>query len=195
MRGRGWVRAAPTLLILVLFMLLCDGTGVILLTLAAAGLHECGHLLAARLLKIRVRGMRLDFFGARLEIEGYMISFGKEWLLCAAGPITSLLAALLGALFWSAFPAVQMFSCASLVLGLINLLPIRSFDGGRMLECSLCVMIGPQRTQLIMRGISLVFLFLLWSLAVYFLLRAGDGVSLFCFSLGLFLRFFDGEEF
>ena len=188
------MRMTPTLLILVLLMLAGDGTGVLFLTFAAAGLHECGHLLAARLLKIRMRGMRLDFFGARLEIEGRMISFGEEWLLSAAGPITSLVAALIAALFWAFSPAAQIFSCASLVLGLINLLPIRSFDGGRMLECGLNAFISPDRTRVIMRGISLVFLFLLWSLAVYFLLRAGDGLSLFCFSLGLFLRFFDGEE-
>ena len=189
-----WVQIAPTLLILVLLMLAGDRDGVLLLTLAAAGVHECGHLLAARLLRIRFRGMRLDFLGARLDIAGQMLSFGEEWLLAAAGPIISLLAALLGALFWSASPAAQIFSCASLVLGLVNLLPIRSFDGGRMLECSLSAVLGPHHTRIVMRGTSLVFLFLLWLLAVYFLLRAGDGLSLFCFSLGLFLRFFDGEE-
>lgn len=188
------LRIAPSVLILMLFILWNDRTGVSLLTLLAALLHEGGHFLAAWLMRIDMRAMRLNFLGARLEITGRMLSFGEEWLLCAAGPIASLLGAMMAALFWKTSPAAEIFSCASLVLGVLNLLPIRSFDGGRMLECALYVWTDARFATAILRGISFTFLFLLWSVAVYFLLRAGDGLSLFCFSLALFLRFFEDEK-
>ena len=84
-----------------------------------------------------------------------------------------------------------IFSCASLVLGVLNLLPIRSFDGGRMTECALLQVMRVKTAEYTMRTLTFFFLFLLWAFAVYFLLRAGDGLSLFCFSMTLLLRFFD----
>lgn len=188
------IRIAPTTAILLICAIVLDRSGVSFLTVAAAALHELGHLTAARLLKIRPHEMRLDVLGARLEITGRVLSYGEEWLLAAAGPIASLIGAALGALLWRVTPYAEIFSCASLVLGLLNLLPIRTFDGGRMLECFCVSALGVRGAQRIMTGSSFLFLLLLWIVAVYFLLRAADGLSMFCFSLSLFLRFFDGEK-
>ena len=182
----------PILLLVVL--ILTDRMRVVLLTLLAALLHECGHLLAAKLMRIPMRGVRFDLLGVRLEIGGRMLSYGEEWLLAAAGPLTSLLCAAVAALAWRVSLLFQIFSCASVVLGALNLLPIRTFDGGRMLECMLSHFAGARTVRCVMRLCSFLFLFLLWAAAVYFLLRAGDGLSLLCFSMSLLFRFFDGEK-
>ena len=184
---------SPSVVIALGGMILADRSGICLITVFAAVLHECGHLLAARLLRIPPRALHLDLLGARIEVDGYLLSYGEEWLLCAAGPLVSLLAASAAAPLWSAFWAARVFSCASLVLGLLNLLPIRTFDGGRMLECLFCRFGNERVAERGMLLCSYLFLFLLWATAVYFLLRAGDGLSLLCFSMSLFLRFFDGE--
>lgn len=188
------IRIAPATAILLICAVALDRTGVSLLTVAAALLHECGHLTAARLLRIRPNEMRLDVLGARLEITGRVLSYGEEWLLAAAGPIASLVGAAVAAPFWSVTPHASVFSCASLVLGVLNLLPIRTFDGGRMLECFCAATMGVRGAQRVLSASSFLFLLLLWIAAVYFLLKAADGLSLFCFSLSLFLRFFDGEK-
>ena len=172
-------------------VLLLDPTGFCLMTLLAALFHEFGHLLAARWLGIPWRGFSMDFTGARMEVSGRMISFFEEWLLCAAGPFAGLLVAALGAVFWRYSQWAVWFSCASLLLSLLNLLPIRGFDGGRMLECTLLSLLRESIVWRIMRLISFFFLFLLWASAIYFLLRAGDGISLLFFSMTLFSRFFD----
>ncbi len=188
------IRISPLVAVMIFAMAVFDDSGICLLTLAAALLHELGHLLAARLLKIPLGQLRLDFLGARMEVRGRMLSYGEEWLLAAAGPMISLLAAAGAAPLWSLSEAARSFSCASLVLGLLNLLPIRTFDGGRMLECGLSAFLSERWVQALMRLCSLLFLLLLWACAVYFLLRAGDGLSLFGFSLSLLFRFFDGER-
>ena len=180
--------------LLLLGMALTDRSGLVWVTLLAAALHEGGHLLAARVMRIPFRAMRMDHLGVRLELGGRMPSFGEEWLLCAAGPLASLLCAALAAPLWPRWEMAASFSCASLLLGLLNLLPIRSFDGGRMLESLLSFLCGPRVGDRILTLTSLLFLFLLWATAVYFLLRVGDGLSLFCFSLGLFLRFWERER-
>ena len=195
MKKRRWrLHVSPPVAIALAVMILTDRTGVSLLTVFAAFLHECGHLAAARLLRIAPGQMRLDFLGARMEIMGRVLSYGEEWLLCAAGPLMSLVTAAGAAMLWGISMHAQIFSCASLVLGLLNLLPIRTFDGGRMLEVLLSGVFGVRTAARMMTLCSFLFLFLLWATAVYFLLRAGDGLSLFCFSMSLFLRFFDGEK-
>ncbi len=194
-RRRLRVSVSPSVVILLGAAVLTDRTGIVFLTVLAALLHECGHLAAARLLGIRAERMQMGFLGMRLETGGAVLSYGAEWLLCAAGPLTSLLCAALAAPLWQIFAAARIFSCASLVLGLLNLLPIRTFDGGRMLESFLNFVCGARISDRVMTLCSFLFLFLLWATAVYFLLRVGDGLSLFCFSMSLFLRFFDGEKF
>ena len=197
MGKRTEVRITPFVAVLLLGMLLTDRSGVCLMTLLAALLHECGHFLAARLLRIPLGNLHLDLLGARLEVRGRMLSYAEEWLLCAAGPAVSLTLAALGATLWSVPPLAEyarQFSCASLVLGLLNLLPIRTFDGGRMTETMLLSRFSERVVQSVMRTCSFLLLFLLWAVAVYFLLRVGDGLSLFCFSMSLFSRFFEELE-
>ena len=186
------LRISPWVAVILALMVVTDRSGVCLVTLIAALLHELGHLLAARLLKIPLGELRLGFLGARIEVRGRMLSYGEEWLLCAAGPLTSLAFAAAGSLFWQVWQASRLFSCASLVLGILNLLPIRTFDGGRMLECLLSACLGERALETVMRLCSFSFLLALWGISVYFLLRAGDGLSMLCFSMSLFFRFFEG---
>lgn len=194
MGARTELRIAPFAAVLLLGMLLCDGSGIFASTLLAAFLHECGHLLAARLMHISFERVRLGLLGVRLDIRGQMLSYSQEWLLAAAGPFASLLAAALASFFWNSSVMARQFSCASLVLGVLNLLPIRTFDGGRMLESALSAVCSVRTVRRVMEGSSFLFLLFLWGTAVYFLLRAADGLSLLCFSMSLFFRFFDEES-
>lgn len=188
------IRVAPRVVLLFAILLITDQSGLALVTLLAAAFHECGHLLAARAMKIPFRAMRIDLMGARLEIGGRMLSYREEWLLSAAGPIASFFAAAGAAAFWESSRLAVYFSCASLLLGALNLLPIRSFDGGRMLECALSAIPDARVAERVTSACSFLFLFLLWAIAVYFLIRTGDGISLFFFSVSLFLHFFERER-
>ena len=181
------------ILIVLVILSVTDRTGFGVATLLAALWHECGHLLAARLMHIPLRNMQIDFTGARLEIGGRMLGFGEEWMLAAAGPTASLFGGALAGLFWEELPVSLYFSAASLLLGILNLLPVRSFDGGRMLECMLSRFLSVRLLDRTMQLISFLFLFLLWATAAYFLIRVGNGISLFFFSLCLFLRFLEND--
>ena len=98
-------------------LLVNDASGICVAALFAAALHECGHLLAARWMRIPLRALRVDSLGARLEVTGRMLSYGEEWILCAAGPMASLLASAAVAPLWTRSSFATLFSCASLLLG------------------------------------------------------------------------------
>ena len=155
----------------------------------AAILHELGHLAAAWGLGVRVRRLRLDLFGARMELEG-LLSYGQEFLTAAGGPLASLLSAALvypiadrGGGTWAG-----LFFWGSLLLGGVNLLPVGTLDGGRMLRSGTALLWGDRVSTVLWRGTTLVFLGLLWMLTVYALLRVGQLLSWFVFSLCLLLR-------
>ena len=183
----------PLALIYLIFMLFYDKSGLAAMSFLAAALHEVGHLVAARLLKIPVGSMRFDLLGARIDVKGRILSYGEEWLLCASGPLSSLLFSLVGSFFWSHGKLAVAFSCASLLLGLLNLLPIQTFDGGRMLECALLSFSSPKQTSDILRGCTFLFLWLLWAFSAYLMIKIADGITLFFFTITLLARFFEGR--
>ena len=183
----------PLALIYLLWLLVIDKSGIAAMSLLAAALHEVGHLLAAHFLKSPIRAMRFDLLGARIDVKGRILSYGEEWLLCMSGPLFSLLFSLIGSFFWSHTKLAIAFSCASLLLGLLNLLPIQTFDGGRMLECALLSFTTPKKTGAILRGCTFLFLWLLWAFSAYLMIKIADGISLFFFTLTLLARFFEGK--
>ena len=81
-----------------------------------------------------------------------------------------------------------MLGTASLGLGLLNLLPVRGLDGGRMLSCALALTAGERAADVTLRVTTGLALGCLWLLSVYALLRAGETLSLFVFSVCLLTR-------
>lgn len=160
-----------------------------LVVMVAAGLHELGHALAAWGMGVRLGGMKLDLFGARMELCG-MPSYGQELLIAAGGPGMNLLAAALVYPYYTARGAagLSLFLGASVVLAGVNLLPVETLDGGRMLRSGLAWLAGDRIADGVLRGTTGVFLGILWLLAVYALLRNGQMLSLFVFSLCLLMR-------
>ncbi len=155
----------------------------------AAGFHECGHLLAARLLKIDLTEMKLDLFGARLSVSSADISYHNEFLLSLSGPLFSFLLAPVSVLF-PENPFLQSLSFSSFFLGMLNLIPVRGFDGGRMLYSALSFLTTQAVADFFERLFTGAFLIILWGLSVYLMLLSGGGLSLFVFSVGFFCKIF-----
>ncbi len=126
--------SVPFLLALALSAAFCSSRWLALLWLAA-GVHEMGHLLAARLLGVRVKRVCFRLSGMELQLDGRRLSYGQEALLALAGPGANLLLCLLTALRPSLW---RMLLCGcSLALGGFNLLPALPLDGGRALRAML----------------------------------------------------------
>ena len=171
--------------------------------------HEIGHLLAAKLLNIKISKLTLDFAGAKIIPSGEISSYQSEFLLCAAGPVTSFTLCALTFFILRKSGVVLDFSnilayidnpelsrnCIlilififSIVQGGINLIPISGFDGGRMLASATYYVFGTRAGHAISKIMTFLFAFFLWLISVYFLIRVGQGLSLFSFSLCLFLK-------
>lgn len=168
--------------------MLTASTSTPLLILCAIIIHEAGHLCAAYLLHMKPSGAAADTIGIRLLFRGVPPSYGKEILLCAAGPLANLLSLALGLAI--DVPADNIFLSVSASLALLNLLPIEGFDGGRMVHSTLLLFLPPGKADKICELLSFFFLFVLWCISVYLMMRAGNELSLFFFSTAIFFRIF-----
>ena len=152
-------------------------------------LHESGHVLMARVCKIRLRELKLGIFGAALSPQSCLYSYKKEILLCLGGPLMNFLSVLVVTAFFDT-PNFEYFKECSIALGALNLLPISGFDGGRIFTALLSMRLSPRTVEAVSKIISFILIFTLWSFSVYLLIKISSSLSLFMFSLSLFAKIF-----
>ena len=163
--------------------------------LAAVILHECGHILAAKCLRINLSECKIDIFGASLSPESNDFSYKDEIILCICGPLSNFFTSLIALPFLlsSNHEALLYFILASLSLAILNLLPIKGFDGGRICQAILCLITDPNFANTVISVISFICIFILWLISVYLLLITRSNLSLFVFSISLFIKIFVNE--
>ena len=204
-------------IIMAVAMLISDRADVIILYTLSASLHECGHLLAARILGVKVKEIRFEFSGVRICPEEGITSYKNEFILAAAGPLVNLAvitAAIAVFSFFKVSPsdaeslcegfllsgeythfgALGFVALSSLLQGGINLLPVRTFDGGRMTYCLCASLLGERRAENILDVFSALSAFILWTIALYLMLKISSGLGIYVFSLCLFLSTFEKEN-
>ena len=105
------------------------------IALVSSLLHEAGHLTAILLNEGEIKYLQLSAFGAMFDANLSKLSRGSKIAVYLSGPLVSILAALLCFYFSGRSFLVLVFSAGviNLVLGIINLLPMRPLDGGNAL--------------------------------------------------------------
>jgi Zn-dependent protease/CBS domain-containing protein len=115
---------------------------LVLLLYGSVLVHEISHVAVARALGMHVRRIVLQFFGGVSEVvEEHPGQPGREYLVAAVGPLTSVLLGGVGLALVPAFEPgtvprllAEEFSFTNLVVGAFNTLPGLPLDGGRILR-------------------------------------------------------------
>ena len=142
-RRRHW-KPPPDLPLPALFwlalLLALDGTGLVRLSLLCALLHESGHVAVHLVLLHRLPRLKVSPTGICLSMRGVLLPSQKALLLAAAGPLMNL-SCCASAIFWMELVGysyrVYWFAAVNLLLGTVNLLPLPSLDGQRIVEALL----------------------------------------------------------
>ena len=103
-------------------------------------IHEIGHVLAARSLKIPIRRIHLYLFGGMAELQHRPSKPLHEAWIALAGPLASLI---LAAISWGIYEfylnenllpyyLFRFLALINLLISLFNLIPIFPLDGGRI---------------------------------------------------------------
>lgn len=114
-------------------IILLDGNGCASYAMAACILHEAGHLAVMSAVGLPVK--RICLYGAGIKIvpEKKFIGYAKELAVLLGGVIMNFVLFALFC-FLSENEDAKLFAAVNLVTGGFNLLPLKGFDGGRIVS-------------------------------------------------------------
>lgn len=139
------------------FLLITDQTGFMSASVLAVSVHEIGHLAAMYFTNALPESISFGFGGIEI-ISRSFTSFSKSLAVCISGPLANMV-------FFFIFYAVGKtadsylvfcFAAVQLLVGAINLMPIRGLDGGDLLKyiLSATVKCNP---EFVLRWVSIIF--------------------------------------
>ena len=198
--------------------LVSDSVAIIGVYLFAALLHELGHILAAKAMKVDIKEIRFGFSGVRIVTDGRLTSYKSEIILALAGPAVNLLIvslvllgfftsginleeAILRAESFMSAPAFEIrnvaafFALSSLMQAALNLLPVKTFDGGRVIYCAIAHFVGERVAERIIELSTMLSCMILWTVALYLMLRVGGGLGIYVFAACIFCLGFEVREY
>ena len=170
-----------------LFLLLTDTPILLAALLPAALLHELAHYAVLHLCGVRTARFTLTGLGASLYVpELHRLSYGAELLSAAAGPLMNLLLWVLLSL--TGREELTLFAGAQMVLGVLNLLPVRPMDGGRILWLATAYLTEPYTADRVAAAVGLAASSALLALCLWLVLTTGSGLFLLLGALWLAYR-------
>ena len=144
-------------------------------------LRELGHGAAALLLGRRIERIVLMPVGISMQISTPP-SYYEEILIAFAGPFENILLIALSR-FFPCGESIRIFSEITLF---INLMPMATLDGGRIISAFASLQFGDGAGEKLIKATTAVTLFFLWILAVYIFFYTAENVALLIFCSYIF---------
>ncbi len=164
---------------LICLMLYIDRSGLILPSITASLIHETGHIFWLFILKAPIEKISLKIGAA--EIRGnFLISRKSEILMLFFGPFLNLMTFALTLLFYPYLKSISLlnFALINLILGILNLLPIFSLDGGTILFLLLGSKLSATVSKIICLIVTFIILFALFVLGILVFLKTKTNPTL-----------------
>lgn len=177
-------------------MLYSDLSVFTLELIAAAVIHESGHLIAMKLFGTDIFSVCILPCGVVISSDCTRLSYKKEALTALSGIAANLVTGGAALAVWFIFNDIYslFFVFCSLFFVIINLIPVKTFDGARALKAILLHYFCHEKTECIMDNVY-YFAFLLLVLASLYVLFVTDGnFSLVILLCVVFITVYAGEE-
>ncbi len=156
---------------------------------AAAFFHELGHLFVMLVCGQPVKQITVLPFGVDIKKTPYLSSYKADIAISSAGiAVNILMIGVCGILPES--NVVEFFKQSNIVLVAINVLPIKSLDGGQILEKILLLTLPPNTVERVMSFCSMVCIILVGSVAIWVLFYSGYNFTLLFMCMYLFAGLF-----
>lgn len=164
---------------------------------AAAAVHEGGHLLALLCCGYFPKRIKISLFEIDItDGSRHSRSFLQNALIIFFGPFANFICFLPAFLLYlNGAEAALPFAAANASVGLFNLLPVMSLDGGQLICLFLSRSLSARNAERVVNALTFIFIFPVAALGFLLLMRTGN-ISLFFVSVYLVLSLiFKGDRF
>lgn len=172
---------------IVSIFLVVDKSGISVIALLACFIHELGHIIMFLLVGYVPQKLSFELTGIRLTKPVQELSRGKELLVQFAGSFTNLAIFFILINTIDKISMLSIFAVTHLVLGLFNLLPIKSFDGGKILEIILSYFINQSTTQKICNISDFLCIFFLLTVCIFMIFTTKNSFTLLILTVYLLI--------
>lgn len=170
---------------LITFVVISNISTGYLMSFLAILFHETGHLIAMFLCGKFPVGLQISAFDIRiLESDRCFQTFKKEIIITSFGVLFNFL------LFLTFLPISKTFAYINLFVGIFNLLPVSSLDGGQLLFLFFNRKLTAGLSSKIIDIITIAISFPLFVLGILVLLNSKYNFSLLLISIYLILSLF-----
>lgn len=147
----------PIMIPFFLFFYLSGEIAIYSIVFGSLLIHEVGHLIAAKLVGIKVRSCTILPYGGEIKMEQFSkVSKSGQLFVIFGGPFFTFLLMIIS--YFIDFPQDHFIFLTQLIILCLNLLPIYPLDGGRALDA-----LFPSKYEMLI-GFSI------WSSSLIFLL-------------------------
>lgn len=170
------------------FTLICFAAiGIILTTfegflfcLTSLVIHEAGHLTAMCILGFPPETIKLSLFEITISDRGrYCRRFFDNFLIILCGPLFNFICFIVFYLLYLlCYEVLFPIAAVNLSVGLFNLLPVMSLDGGQLLYLILSRRLSEKSAEKIVNIITFIFIFPLAALGFLLLFKSKYNFSL-----------------
>ena len=145
-------------------------------------IHELIHLIFIYAFKSRVSYFSLSVFGAEIKrLETFHLSFLKEAIISFSAPVFNIILGL------SFLRNNKTVATTNLIIGLFNLLPFYTFDGGRGVFYLLKYATTEKKAEIIITITSVAITIIFSFVGVFVFFNYNRNYTLLVFTLYLFL--------
>lgn len=183
------VRISVATILTVCAMLYADFSVYTLIVIASALLHELGHIILMYIYNVKIYSVTVLPFGAVIRSDASALPYKHESLVALAGPGVNIVCAVLTGVVCAFVPNKELvfFAVCNILLGLVNLVPVKTLDGGRAVCCLLCCVMPPEKADKYIELVSYLSLIFLAVASLVLLALTEYNFSLIIFCVYIFI--------
>ena len=181
-----FLRSISPVLFWLILIFAFNGVSLGIMTLCSAALHELSHFTALLLLKKNFN-FNGSYFGLRISVNEFM-SYKQEITVALAGPLINIAVGLPFIFFAAGNEYLTSFGILNLMTGLVNLIPVKSFDGYRILSSILNLTLSFEKVNRIVETVSFTFIAVICFISLFLISKLDTGYFLFFVIFSFFLE-------
>ena len=167
--------------VLIFLFFMINFSPYIFIMLSCIAVHEMGHIIFIKANRLKITEIDILPFGINIATENKLTSYKADISTALSGPLSNIAYSLMILLTIKivGYNSFLMFSfLTNIIYAGINLFPVRSLDGGRVLSIILKLCLPERIAYILFSAISATFLGIMSVIAFFILMVTGYNFTL-----------------